>query len=61
VTDENRLVDLQMIEQPDKIGRQVFDVVVLDLLRSIGRTIATLIRRDDTDSRFAQRLDLVTP
>ena len=61
VADEDRLVDLEMVEQADEIAGQVLHVVVLDRLGPVGRAIAALIRRDHPDAGLAQRLDLVTP
>jgi hypothetical protein len=37
VTDEDRLVDFEMIEQRDEIAGQMFKVVILDLF---GRDVA---------------------
>ena len=61
VADEDRLVDLEMIEQADEIASQMLDVVVLDRLGPVGRAIAALVRRDHANAGLAQRLDLVTP
>ena len=61
VADEDRLVDLQMIEQGDQIAGEMFDTVALDGAWLVGGAIAALVRRDDTDASFAQRLDLVPP
>ena len=61
VTDENRLVDPEMIEQPDEVAGQMLEVVSLDRLGAVGRAVAALVRRDHPDARFAQRLDLITP
>ena len=61
VTDEDRLVDVQVIEQPDQIARQVNEIVVLDIIRPIARAVATLIRRDDANAHLTQRLDLMPP
>ena len=61
VADEDRLVDLEMIEQPDEIAGQMLHVVGLDRLGPVGRAIAALVRRDHADAGLAQRLDLVTP
>ena len=54
VADEDRLVDLEMIEQADEIAGQMLDVIGLDRLRPVGRAIAALIRRDHPDAGFAQ-------
>ena len=54
VADEDRLVDLQMIEQADEIAGQMLDVVGLDRLGPVGRAIAALVRRDHPDAGFAQ-------
>ena len=43
VADEDRLVDLQMVEQADQIAGQVLDVVGLDRFGPIGRAIAALV------------------
>ncbi|MGY4373908.1 hypothetical protein ACVWZ3_001547 [Bradyrhizobium sp. i1.3.6] len=61
VTDEDGLVDLEMIEEPNEVVGQMFDVVGLDRLGPVGRAIAALVRRDHPDAGLAQRLDLVTP
>ena len=61
VADEDRLVDLEMVEQSDEVAGQVLHVVVLDRLGPVGRAIAALIRRDHPDAGLAQGLDLVTP
>ena len=61
VADEDRLVDLEMIEQADEIAGQVLDVVGLDRLGPVGRAIAALIRRNHPNAGLAQRLDLVAP
>src|SRR3981189_3239828 len=61
VADENRLVDLEMIEQADQIAGQVFDVIGFDWLGPVGRAIAALIGRNHPDAGFAPRLALVTP
>src|SRR6516162_7682056 len=39
VADENRLVDLEMIEEPCEIAGQMFQIVLLDRLRPIGCAI----------------------
>ncbi len=46
VADEDRLVDLEMIEQADEIAGQVLDVVGFDGFGPVGRAVAALIRRD---------------
>ena len=56
VADENRLVDLEMIEQADEIAGQVLHIVGLDRLRPVGRAITALIRRDHPDSGLASAL-----
>src|SRR5579863_2245367 len=61
VSDEYRLVDLQIIEQTDEIAGQVLEVVGCDRLRLVARAITTLIRRDHPNTRLAQRFDLMTP
>ena len=61
VADEDRLVDLEMVEQADQIAGEVLDVVGLDRLGPVGRAIAALIGRDHADAGLAQRLDLVAP
>ncbi|MGY2934351.1 hypothetical protein ACVWZ6_003953 [Bradyrhizobium sp. GM6.1] len=61
MADEDRLIDLKMVEQADQIAGQVLDVVVLDRLWPVGRAVAALVRRDHADAGLAQRLDLVAP
>src|SRR3954469_3550573 len=61
VADENRLVDLEMIEQADEIAGQVLDVVSLDRFGTVGRTKAALIGRDRANAGLAQHLELVAP
>ncbi len=56
VADENRLVDLKMIEQADEIAGQMLDVVGLDRLGPVGRAIAALVRRDHPDAGLASAL-----
>ena len=61
MTDENRLVDLEMIEQPDQIAGQVLDIVGFDALRPVSGSIAALVRCDEANPGLAQRLDLMPP
>src|SRR6266852_5068442 len=61
MTDENRLVDPEVVEQPDEIAGQVLDIIGFDGFGPVGRPIAALIRRDHPNSGIAQRLDLVAP
>ena len=61
VADEDCLIDVQVIQQPDQIAGEMIEIVILDLLGSVGRAIAALIRRDDADARLTHRLDLVPP
>ena len=61
VADENRLLDLEMVEQTDEIAGQVLDVVGFDRLGSLGSAIATLVRRDHANAGLAERLELVAP
>lgn len=61
VADEDRLVDFQMIKQPDQIAGQMLDVIGLDWLGPIGRAIAALVGRDHADAGLTQRLDLMAP
>ena len=61
VADEDRLVDLEMVEQTDEIAGQVLDIVGFDRLGPVGRTIATLIRRNHPNAGLRQRLDLMPP
>src|SRR5258705_13657874 len=61
VANEDRLVDFEMIEQPDEITGQVLHVIGLDRLGLVGRAITALIRCNHPDAGLAQRLDLVTP
>jgi hypothetical protein len=56
MADEDRLVDLEMIEQTDEIAGQMLHVVVLDRLGPVARTIAALVRRDDADAGLAHAL-----
>ncbi len=61
VADENRLVDLEMVEQADEIAGQMLDVVGFDGFGPVGRAIAALIRRNHPNAGGSQRLDLVAP
>ena len=54
VADEDRLLDLQMIEQADEIAGQMLDVIGFDRFRPVGRAITALVRRDHPDAGFAQ-------
>ena len=56
VADENRLVDLQMIEQTDEIAGQMLEIVGLDRFRPVGRAIAALVRRDHANAGLANAL-----
>src|SRR5581483_1342214 len=59
VADEDRLADLEMIEQADEIAGEMLEIVILDRFGAIGRAIAALVRRDHANAGLRQRLDLV--
>ena len=61
MTDENGLVDLEMIHQTDEIAGQVLDVIGFDGFRPVGGAIAALVRRDHPNAGGRERLDLVAP
>ena len=64
VADEDRLVDAEMVEQPDQIPRQVRHVVLRDRPLPLGpfrQAIAALVRRDGPDPRRLAGLQLMTP
>src|SRR5216683_3746298 len=61
MTDEDRLVDLEIIKQPDEIAGEVFHIVGFDRLWAVGRAVTALIRRNHPNAGSRQRLDLVAP
>jgi hypothetical protein len=61
VTDKNSLLDPEMIEQFDEIAGELFDVVGLHRLRSVGLAVAALVGRNHAQARLAEGLDLMTP
>jgi hypothetical protein len=61
VADDDRLVDPEMVEEPDEIGGEAVNGIGLDLWRTVARAVAPLVERDGTKSGFAQPLDLAAP
>ena len=61
VADNDRLVDLEMVEQMRDVAGQVFEVVGLNLGRARRRAIAALVGRDDAPARLGESLDLMAP
>ena len=61
VSAEDRLLDLEGVEQTGHVAAQVVDVVVGDRLGPIAGAVAPLVRRDGPEARLGQGGELVTP
>ena len=61
VADDDRLVDLEMVEEADDVAGQTVDGIVLDRRRTVAFAVAALVERDRAKARLVQPLDLATP
>jgi hypothetical protein len=61
VAAEHRLVDAQMVQQPDQVAGQVGHVVVLDRLGTVGQAVAALVGHDHPAAGRRQGRDLPAP
>src|SRR5262245_18795016 len=61
VTDDDELLVAKRIRQSDDIIRQLDDVVGFDLRGAVTAAVAALVRRDDLEPGFNQRVNLMSP
>ena len=61
VTDDHRLGDAGVVEQPDEVGGQVLGAVARDVDRGGRVAVAALIGREHVEPGVGERLHLVSP
>jgi hypothetical protein len=61
VASEHRLFDAEMVQKADQIAGQMFHVIGLDRVGSIGQAVTALVGRDHPAPGRGQGRDLVSP
>jgi len=61
VADDDRLLDLERIEQTDEVAGEIVDVVLLDRFGARGLAVAALIGGDGVKAGGGERRHLITP